>query len=235
MSWNTIIWKRLVCCLKFCLVQLFKEKYVINSLKKNLIIIAIFNCVWLWSQHNFKSPYRAGFKLGGSLHTLTGDLTKSRPDVDGITGFWFQLKMNKKWTTQTELLLLDKGIGALGGGKSPHFVTLHYFEIPVLFQYFSKKVYFEFGPGLGYLINRAEHLNGNLSPDLVNKYPFSRSELSFNVGIGCILNEKWTIGLRLNHSLLPVRSAVPLVSKESYNRLLALSLTRQLKKKKAND
>jgi hypothetical protein len=144
--------------------------------------------------------------------------------------------MNKKWTAQTELLLLDKGIGdAQFRKQSPHQVILHYFEIPVLFQYHSKNIYFEFGPGLGYLINCAEHLNGNLSPDLVNDHPFIRRELSFNVGIGFTLNEKWTLGLRLSQSLLPVRSAVPLVSKTSYNCLLALSVTRQLKKKKASD
>jgi hypothetical protein len=201
-------------------------------LKKNLVIIAIFNCVWLCAQNSYKSPYRAGLKLGFSLHTLTGDLT----DEDGIVGFWFQLKMNKKWTAQTEFLLLDKGIGgARSEQKSPHEVSFHYFEIPLLFQYHRKEIYFEFGPGLGYMINYHEHLNGNLSPDLVNKYPFIRRELSFNVGIGCALNDKWTLGLRLSHSLLPVRGAVPLVSKESYNRLLALSVTRQLKRNKASD
>ena len=205
-------------------------------MKKNLVIIAIFNCVWLCAQHNYKSPFRAGLKLGFSLHTLTGDLTKSYPDEDFFGGFWFQLKMNKKWTAQTELLLLDKGIGdAQFRKQSPHQVNLHYFEIPVLFQYRSKNIYFEFGPGLGYMINFREHLYGNQTPDLVIKHPFTRSELSFNVGIGFILNEKWTLALRLSHSLLPVRSAVPLVSKESYNRLLALSVTRQLKKKKATD
>ena len=204
-------------------------------MKKNLAIIAVFNCVWLCAQHNYKSPYRAGLKLGYSLHTLSGDLTESSPVGDFLAGFWFQLKMNKKWTAQTELLLLDKGIGLQTGNKSPHHVNLHYFEIPVLFQYHRKKIYFEFGPGLGYMINYREHLYGNKTPELVNNYPFIRSELSFNVGIGCSLNEKWTIGLRLSHSLLPVRGAVPLVSKESYNRLLALSVTRQLKKKKAGD
>ncbi len=205
-------------------------------MKKNLVIIAIFNCVWLYAQHNYKSPYRVGLKLGYSYHTLTGDLTNSRPAGDFLGGFWFQLKMNKKWTAQTELLLLDKGIGdAQFRKQSPHQVNLHYFEIPVLFQYHSKNIYFEFGPGLGYLINREEHLNGNLSPDLVNNYPFIRRELSFNVGIGCTLNDKWALGVRLSHSLLPVRGAVPLVSKASYNRLLALSVTRQLKKKKASD
>jgi hypothetical protein len=205
-------------------------------LRKNLVIIAIFHCVWLCAQHSYKSRYRAGFKLGYSYHTLTGDLTNSRPAGDFLGGFWFQLKMNKKWTAQTELLLLDKGIGdAQFRKQSPHQINLHYFEIPVLFQYHSKNIYFEFGPGLGYLINCAEHLYGNLSPDLVFKYPFIRKELSFNVGIGCKLNEKWALGLRLSHSLLPVRGAVPLVSKESYNRLLALSITRQLKKKKVSD
>ena len=205
-------------------------------MKKNLAIIAIFNFVWLCAQHNYKSPYRAGLKLGYSYHTLTGDLTNSRPAGDFLAGLWFQLKLNKKWTAQTELLLIDKGIGDSQFRKqSPHQVNLHYFEIPVLFQYHRKNIYFEFGPGLGYLINREEHLNGNLSPDLVNHYPFIRRELSFNMGIGCSLNEKWALGLRLSHSLLPVRGAVPLVSKASYNRLLALSLTRRLKKKKTID
>lgn len=205
-------------------------------MKRNLAIIALFNCVWLCAQHNYKSSYRAGLKLGYSSHTLTGNLTKSRPAGDFLAGFWFQLKMNKKWTAQTEVLLLDKGIGdAQFRKRSSHQVNLHYFEIPVLFQYHKKEIYYEFGPGLGYLINYEEHLNGNLSPDLVFKYPFIRNELSFNVGIGCKLNEKWALGVRLSHSLLPVRDAVPLVSKATYNRLLAISLARQLKKKKTGD
>ena len=205
-------------------------------MRKNLVIIAIFNCVWLCAQHSYKSPFRAGFKLGYSYHTLTGDLTESRAAGDFLAGFWFQLKMNKKWTAQTELLLLDKGIGdAQFRKQSPHQVNLHYFEIPVLFQYHNKTAYFEFGPGLGYLINLEEHLNGNLSPDLVDDHPFIRSELSFNIGIGCKLNDKWALGVRLSHSLLPVRGAVPLVSKANYNRLFALSIIRQLKKKKASD
>lgn len=201
-------------------------------MKKNLVIITIFNCVWLSAQHGYKSPYRVGLKLGYSLHTMTGDLTKTQPGGNLLGGFWFQLKMNKKWTAQTELLLLDKGIGVRRAGKSPHFVNLHYFEVPVLFQYHRKNIYFEFGPGLAYMINYRENIYSNETPELVDNYPFMRSELSFNVGIGCSLNEKWAIGLRLSHSLLPVRGAVPSVSKESYNRLLALSVTRQLKKKK---
>jgi hypothetical protein len=212
-------------------------------LKKFLVATIVFNCGVLCAQHNDKSPYRMGFKLGYTFHTLTGDLTESHHGQNLLGGFWCQLKMNKKWTGQAELLLLDKGIGlldkgigvALSGRKSPHWVNLHYLEIPVVFQYHRKEIYFEFGPGLGYLINRAEHLYGNLSPDLVNRYPFARSELSFNGGIGCTLNEKWTLGLRLSHSLLPVRAAVPSLSKASYNRLLALIVTRQLKIRKASD
>lgn len=141
--------------------------------------------------------------------------------------------MNKKWTAQTELLLLDKGIGdAQFRKQSPHLVNLHYFEIPLLFQYHSKMIYVEFGPGLGYLINHFESLNGNASYELTEKYPFVRGELSFNIGIGCDLNDKWTLGVRFSHSLLPVRYAVPSVSKKSYNFLLALNISRRLKKKK---
>jgi hypothetical protein len=200
-------------------------------LKKNLVIIAIFNCIWLSAQHGYKSTYRVGLKLGYSLHTMTGDLTKTQPGGNLLGGFWLQLKMNKKWTAQTELLLLDKGIGVRVTGKSPHFVNLHYFEVPVIFQYHRKNIYVEFGPGLAYMVNYREHLYSNETPELVNNYPFMRSELSFNLGICCTIIENWAIGLRLNHSLLPVRGAVPKVSRESYNLLLALSVTRQLKKK----
>lgn len=166
---------------------------------------------------------------------MTGDLTKTKPGGNLLGGFWSQLKMNKKWTAQTELLLSDKGIGVRGTGKTPHFVNLHYFEVPVLFQYYRKNIYFEFGPGLAYLINFRENIYSNETPNLVNNYPFMRSEFSFNLGIGSALNEKWTIGLRLSHSLLPVRGAVPSISKETYNRLLALNVTRQLKKKKTSN
>lgn len=209
-------------------------------MKKNLVLLAIFNCSWLCAQHNYKSPYRAGLKLGYSFHTLTGDLTKSRHGQDFIGGLWFQLKMNKKWTAQTEVLLIDKGIGGGPGGKSPtrvsaHLVRLHYFEFPVLFQYHKKMIYYEFGPGLGYLINFREDLNGNTMPELVNNYPFSRSELSFNLGVGFALTEKWAIGLRLSHSVLPIRDTVPSVGKKSYNALLALNVSRQFKIKKTRE
>jgi len=141
--------------------------------------------------------------------------------------------MNNTWTAQTELLLLDKGIGDAQFRKmSPHQVNLHYFEFPVLFQYHRKGIYFEFGPGLGYLLNCEEHLYGNISPGLLDNYPISRSELSFNLGLGCKLGEKWSLGIRLNHSLLPVRRVVPSVSHAAYNRLVAFSISRQLKIKK---
>lgn len=141
--------------------------------------------------------------------------------------------MNKKWTAQTELLLLDKGIGdAQFRKQSPHQVNLHYFEIPLLFQYHRKLIYVEFGPGMGYLINHFESLYGNASYELTENYPFVRGELSFNIGTGYALNEKWTLGLRFSHSILPVRQGVPSVSKKCYNFLLALSISRQLKKKK---
>lgn len=214
------------------LEQSFTENCVIYRLKNCLVLIAIVKCFWLSAQHGYSSAYRVGLKLGYSLHTMTGDLTETQPGGNLLGGLWFQLKMNKKWTAQTELMLLDKGIGVRKSGKSPHFVNLHYFEVPILFQYHKNKVYVEFGPGLAYLINYRENLYSDERPELVNAYPFMGSELSLQLGIACALTEKWAIGLRLSHSVLPVRQAVPSVSDKSYNRLFALSLQRQLKKKK---
>jgi len=217
------------------LQQFLIKKHVIDALKNKLIILLLFYGAWLGAQHKSLSTLRVGLKLGYSVHTMSGDLTKTSVGANLLGGVWLQLKMSQKWTAQPELLMMDKGIGIRAGGKSPHFVNLHYFELPVLFQYHTKQLYYELGPSMAYLINLRENLFSNETPDLVNDYPFNRTDLSFNLGIGVSLNELWSLGLRLNHSLVPVRAAVPKISRASYNQLMAVSVTRQIKKKKKDE
>ena len=204
-------------------------------MKNKLVFSLLFYGTWLGAQHKSLSTLRVGLKLGYSVHTMSGDLTKTSVGANLLGGVWLQLKMSQKWTAQPELLMIDKGIGVRAGGKSPHFVNLHYFEFPVLFQYHTKQLYYEFGPSMAYLLNIRENRYTNESPDLVNTYPFSRTDLSFNLGIGVRINELWSLGLRLNHSIVPVRAAVPNISRASYNQLVAVGVTRQIKKRKKED
>lgn len=138
--------------------------------------------------------------------------------------------MSKSLTMQAELINIGKGSGL--GLQEPkdgdYWLHLSYFEVPVLFQYHKRNGYFEFGPSLAGLINSGEYSPGAILPYEADLYPFSNRDLSFNLGTGYVLNEKWLIGLRLNHSLLPVRKQLPGASIAGYNRGIILAVSRKL-------
>jgi hypothetical protein len=146
-------------------------------------------------------------------------------------GMWFQIKMSKNWTVQSELTYAKKGIGG-NYSKYPkygdYWLVLTYFEVPLLFQYNKKKVYFEFGSGLAAFTKAREYSTGVELPYQSDLYPFSEKDISFNLGTGYVFNEKWRVGLRLTHSLLPVRKQLPETSLPDYNRGLVLAVSRQI-------
>lgn len=132
---------------------------------------------------------------------------------------------------QAELINIGKGTGlGLQQNKyGDYWLNLSYFEVPILFQFNKQNAYFEFGPSLAALINTGEYTNGFILPYQADLYPFSRKDLSFNLGTGYVLNEKWRLGLRLTHSLLPVRKQFPTTSHQAYNRGIILAVSRQIK------
>ena len=95
-------------------------------------------------------------------------------------GMWVQLKISKSWTMQSELNRIDKGTG--GGfqlNQGDYVLQLSYFEVPILFQYNKKEVYFEFGPGLAALINSGEFIKGGTLTYPTDLFPFSKKEFFF--------------------------------------------------------
>ena len=165
------------------------------------------------------------------LHTITGSVVKSKPLFGFTGGMWFQIKMSKSWTMQSELTLIEKGTG--GDHQSQpqygdYWVNLFYFEVPILFQYNMKNGYVEFGTGLAALRHAGEVSNGVALPYQTDDYPFNKNDFSFNLGAGFILNEKWRAGVRMNHSLLPIRKQVPEASQPTYNRGVVFSISRQI-------
>lgn len=194
-------------------------------------------CFDVWSQGKLKPQAKFGLKLGAGVHTITGCPVKTKPAIAFMGGVWVQLKISKSWAIQAELTRSDKGTG----GKhqdSPRYgdyrLDLTYFEVPILFQYNKKKSYIEFGPALAVLINHGEYSNGAL-PYATDVYPFSNKDLTFNIGAGYVFNEKWLVGLRLSHSLLPVRKQLSEISQSVYNRGIVLSLSRQIRFKKHSE
>lgn len=129
---------------------------------------------------------------------------------------------------QAELYELGKGTGGGRLGYGDYLLRLSYFEVPILFQYNKKNGYVEFGPALTALINTGEYTNRGAFPFQTDLYPFSNKDFTFNLGAGFVVKEKWFVGLRLSHSLLPVRKQLPGASHQVYNRSIVLSISRQI-------
>jgi hypothetical protein len=201
---------------------------------KKLFIFFVMSiiCHDVWSQGKLKNQYKFGLKLGLGMHTITGCPVKTHPKPALMGGLWVQIKISKSWTMQAELYEIGKGTAGENHDKSnygDYFLRLSYFEVPILFQYHKKKGYFEFGPALAALINTGEYTDRGAFPFQTDLYPFSNKDFTFNLGTGCVINEKWLVGLRLIHSLLPVRKQLPGTSHQVYNRSIVLTLSRQIR------
>lgn len=187
-------------------------------------------CLDVWSQGKLKTRGKFGFKFGSGMQTITGCLVKTEPRIAFMGGMWVQIKISKSWTMQAELTQIGKGTGL--GLHQPRYgdywLNLNYFEVPILFQYNKQNAYVEFGPSLAALINTGEYIKEGALPYKTDLYPFSKKDVSFNLGTGYAFNEKWFIGLRLTHSLLPVRKQLPGASHPVYNRGIILAVSRQI-------
>ena len=188
-------------------------------------------CLNVWSQSKLKTQCKFGLKLGLGMHTIKGCPVKTNPKPALMGGMWVQIKISKSWTMQAELYEIGKGTAGDNPTKSnygDYFLRLSYFEIPILFQYNKKKAYFEFGPALAALINTGEYTDRAAFPFQTDLYPFSNKDFTFNLGAGYVFNEKWLVGLRLIHSLLPIRKQLPGASHQVYNRSIVLAVSRQI-------
>jgi hypothetical protein len=194
-----------------------------------IFFVMLIICLDVWSQSKLKNQCKFGLKLGLGMHTITGCPVKTHPKPALMGGMWVQIKISKSWTMQAELYEIGKGTGGVRQGNyGDYFLRLSYFEVPILFQYHKQNVYFEFGPALAALINTGEYTDRGAFPFQTDLYPFSNKDFTFNLGTGCVFNEKWFVGLRLIHSLLPVRKQLPGASHQVYNRSIVLAVSRQI-------
>ncbi|MBL7922535.1 MAG: PorT family protein [Bacteroidia bacterium] len=197
---------------------------------KKLFFFCVMLIIYLdvWSQGKLKPQCKFGLKLGLGMNTITGFPLKTHPKPALMGGMWVQIKISKSWTMQAELYELGKGTGGGRRGYGDYLLRLSYFEVPILFQYNKKKGYVEFGPALAALVNTGEYTDRAAFPFQTDLYPFSNKDFTFNLGAGFVVKEKWFVGLRLSHSLLPVRKQLPGASHQVYNRSIVLMVSRQI-------
>lgn len=200
-------------------------------MNKLVFVIALsLVCAKLPSQNRLTKQAKFGFKLGTGLQTITGNFIKTKPRVAFAGGFWVQLKIAKRWNMQAEIYNISKGTGL--GLQQPklgdYWLRMSYFEMPILFQYIKKNAFIEMGPSIAALINTGEYTTGGILPYQEELYPFSKKDLSLNLGAGYVFSSKWSLCLRVSHSLLLVRKQLPASTRQIYNRGLVLAFNRHL-------
>lgn len=184
-----------------------------------------------WSQSSSHTHYAIGFKLGSGMQTVTGSALSTIPRLAFCGGLWLQLKLSQRWFMQAELMNCAKGTG-LGLHQArygEYWLNLNYLELPLLFQWHQRKGFVEFGPSAAALINSGEYIKGGALPYAVDKYPLNKRDFSFHFGVGCQLTEKWSVGVRLNHSIVPVRAQLPAANHSLYTRGISIHFLRQIK------
>jgi Outer membrane protein beta-barrel domain len=195
-----------------------------------VVVVLSIICIEVWSQGKLKSQAKFGFKFGSGMQAITGCPFKNKPRIAFMGGMWVRIKISKIWAMQAELTQIGKGtgLGLQQNTYGDYWLNLNYFEVPILFQYNKQNIYFEFGPSLAVLINSGEYTDGYTLPYQTEQYPINNKDFSFNLGTGYVFNDKWRVGLRLTHSLLPVRNQLPGASMPVYNRGIILAISRQI-------
>jgi hypothetical protein len=151
--------------------------------------------------------FKGGVAGGLVGSQVAGDTYSGFHKPGAYAGVWVRLDVNERSSFQTELSYFQKGSRHNPDEKRDDFtfylMRLGYIEMPFLYQYHLKsKVSLEVGPSFSYLLHSYEELDYGE----VTYGKFSLFNPSFMAGIGYPVNEKLSVHLRINNSILSIRT-----------------------------
>ncbi len=114
-------------------------------------------------------------------------------------------------------------------------MTLHYIEVPIMFRYFYKKLWWGFGLSEGFLASsKVKNQDGLFPAGSPDARPFKQLETSANLAVLWPFSERFELEVRFNQSLLPIRNhlgnSVFRFNRGQYNTALAACLRFRLGK-----
>lgn len=197
-------------------------------MKARFILILILFA--LFSNTALPQLFEGGFFVGFTASQVDGD-TYSGFDKPGITaGAYISRDINRSLNWKAELRYTQRGAYNKGNVQNPSLykLTLHYIEIPLLFQY---EVYERTTIDLGiapdiYLFHREEDEFGQLRQE---DYPaFHPVGLGALAGINYKLTNRLIAGVRYNYSIIPIRNhpsdQTYLLNRGQYSNVLSLAV-----------
>ncbi len=174
--------------------------------------------------------FNGGIYGGVAASQLDGDTYKGFNKLGIVGGAYVNRFINKKLAFQLGLRYIEKGSREVTDDHSVNYkCRLHYIELPVTLRYFQyKKLDFEVGLSVGYLLKQYEEIDGYEDPGAPE---FNKMELAGLGGLNYALNEKLSVATHFMYSILYVRPHSVYFNSEGkgqHNYLLTLTLAYQL-------
>jgi hypothetical protein len=182
-----------------------------------------------------QQTFSAGVLAGLNTSQIHGDSYWGWNQAGLLGGVFVSIRPEEKSYFQMELQYSRKGSRKIArpdkGDLDKFELRMHYIEVPLLFRYNTKRIYYQIGASGGVLFNVREWDDfGEVEPRDFRPY-----EVAWIIGAGYKFNEKLAIDVRSSNSFFPVKKFdTPIIyprfyqnmfNKGMYNNLLSFSLT----------
>jgi|688.fasta_scaffold65233_2 hypothetical protein len=155
---------------------------------KKIILVLTAVIAFSASQAQTKFGLKGGVNLSKERYPELSLSSDSK--VGFLVGGFVTIPAGKTMSIQTELLFQT-----LGGKAGVDKVNTSYLQVPVLFKFSAgKKVYFEAGPQIGFLLSAK-------SGKTNEKDAYKSTDLQLALGTGFNLNKQVSLGLRYGSTL----------------------------------
>jgi hypothetical protein len=154
----------------------------------------------------YSQDFNANIYGGLSATQLDGDTYSGFNKAGLIIGGNIYRYFNKKWNWQMGLRYVQKGSKYSNTKTSKYYkCQLHYLEVPLIINYkHFKKVSFDAGISLGYLIKALEDKDGYGLIDATP--PFNNFEFASIIGVNYHFTDKLSVGAHISYSLMAIRA-----------------------------
>ena len=178
--------------------------------------------------------FHGELKLGIAGSQVSGDELSGFDKAGLLLGGGVRTKLKNKTTIGFNILYLQKGSRSpnnLANGDSSYYrLRLNYLEFPIAIRFnIGKKIYFEGGPSIGYLLSSAEE---NQDGNIPYRRPFVKYDISFAGGFGYPIGQGWDLQFGFWQSFLPVRKhdgdATYHLNHGQYNSVISFSILRTM-------
>ena len=180
---------------------------------------------------NDKKSFSFFAQAGINASQVGGDGLQGFDKLNLAAGIGVERFISEKFDWQLEINLLQKGSRKVAdpdnGDFTEYKMALLYAQVPILAEYkYNEKLSLRGGPGFGFLLSSEET---NFDGVIDNTPEFNTLDVSFVLAAKYLISDRLGAELRLDQSLLPIRSRgdldVPLVLGSQFNTGLGVFLS----------